>query len=121
MKRGLERPSGGTGSACGPCAGRACAWLAWATPCLGFFSAAFFLRSFRLSVAAFPAISAGVGRIHSALPTTRRSRLQLSLVLYVKSLKRRADWPVFWLSAAASAISPAISLTSRGFWARPKR
>ena len=51
----------------------------------------------------------------------RRSRLQLSRVLQVKSLKRRAGFPLLWLSAAASASSASISATSRALRARPNR
>jgi len=35
--------------------------------------------------------------VHSALPTTRRLRLQLLRVRQVKSLKRRAGLPLRWL------------------------
>jgi hypothetical protein len=53
-------------------------------------------------------LSAAEGIIHSALPTTRRWRLQLLCVLYWKSLKRRAGLPLSRFSAAASASSAAI-------------
>jgi len=77
--------------------------------------------------------------VHSALATTRRSRLQLSSVLQVKSpalrggrlLKRRPTGqarglkahglPVRPLSSAASASSVSICPTSRRFRARPNR
>src|SRR5882757_9950073 len=45
-----------------------------------------------------PSRSAVDGIIHSALPTTRRCRLQLLRVLYWKSLKRRAGLPLWRLS-----------------------
>ena len=51
--------------------------------------------------------------VHSALATTRRSRLQLLRVCQVKSLKRRAGLPVRWLCSAAAASSASISATSR--------
>src|SRR5260370_26233092 len=59
--------------------------------------------------------------VHSALATTRRSRLQLSRVVQAKSLKRRADLPVGWLCSAASASSALIASTSRVLRARPNR
>ncbi|MCP1838535.1 hypothetical protein ACVIHI_008435 [Bradyrhizobium sp. USDA 4524] len=47
-------------------------------------------------------LSATDGIIHSALPTTRRCRLQLLRVLYWKSLKRWAGLPLWRFSSAAS-------------------
>ena len=66
-------------------------------------------------------LSAVDGIIHSALPTTRRCRLQLLRVLYWKSLKRRAGLPLWRFSSAASASSAAISAISRSFLAKPNR
>ena len=40
---------------------------------------------------------------------------------HVKSLKRRADRPLFWLCSAAAASSASISPTSRLFFARPNK
>src|SRR3954451_16104006 len=58
--------------------------------------------------------------VHSALPMTRRTRLQLSKVDQRKSLKRRAGLPVLSAAACAAAISVAISPVRRGLRARPK-
>src|SRR5215475_11738104 len=58
--------------------------------------------------------------VNSALPTTRRSRLQLSSVVHRKSLKQRADLPVRRLFASALAISLEIFF-SQGVFANPKR
>src|SRR6516165_6378697 len=57
--------------------------------------------------------------VHSALATTRRSRLQLRRVRQVNSLKRRAGFSVFWLCSCAAASSLSISPTSRLFLAKP--
>ena len=59
--------------------------------------------------------------VHSALATTRRSRLQLSRVVQVKSLKRRAGVPLFWLQLGGSREFGPISATSRVLRARPNR
>ena len=59
--------------------------------------------------------------VHSALPTTRRARLQLSSVDQVKSLKRRAGLPVRSASARAACSSAAISASRRALRARPNR
>src|SRR5947208_324984 len=56
-----------------------------------------------------------------ALATTRRWRLQLSRVVQVKSLKRRAALPVCRLCSAASASSAWISPTKRLLRASPNR
>jgi hypothetical protein len=59
--------------------------------------------------------------VNSALATTRRSRLQLSRVVHLNSLKVRAGLPVRRLFASACASSPAIMPISRSFFARPNR
>src|SRR5262249_61421058 len=59
--------------------------------------------------------------VNSALPTTRRSRLQLSSVVHRKSLKQRAALPVRRLFASALAISVQIFPINRLFLANPKR
>ena len=51
--------------------------------------------------------------VHSALPMTRRRRLQLLRVVYWKSLKRRAGSPVRRLSASACPMCHSISSASR--------
>ena len=58
--------------------------------------------------------------VHSALPMTRRLRLQLLRVVQISSLKRRAASPVIWLSARASANSAPIARVRRTFLASPK-
>src|SRR4051812_50071455 len=58
--------------------------------------------------------------VHSALPMTRRMRLQLSKVDQRKSLKRRAGLPGFSASARAAALSVSISALTRGVGARPE-
>ena len=103
MKRGLARP------------GRQIAGGAATALALRVFFA-FFFRSCVGSAA-----SATDGVIHSALPITRRSRLQLSSVRYLKSLNRRAGSPVATLVSAAAARSAAISAFSREFCARPNK
>src|SRR5271156_185298 len=104
MKRGLARPGSRM-------AGGAATALA-----LRAFFAFFFFRRCVVSSA-----SAREGVIHSALPITRRSRLQLSSVRYLKSLNRRAGLPVATLASAAAARSAAISTFSREFCARPNK
>src|SRR5258708_12979622 len=104
MKRGLARPGSRI-------AGGAATALA-----LRAFFAFFFFRRCVVSSA-----SAREGVIHSALPITRRSRLQLSRVRYLKSLNRRDGSPVATLASAAAARSAAISRFSREFCARPNK
>src|SRR4051812_49744200 len=58
--------------------------------------------------------------VHSALPMTRRMRLQLSKVDHRKSLKRRAGFPVFFAFARAAAHPVPVSVVRRGIRARPK-
>jgi hypothetical protein len=58
--------------------------------------------------------------VNSALPTTRRSRLQLSSVVHRKSLKQRAGLPRR-LFASALAISLEIFAINRGFFANSTR
>src|ERR1700685_1156903 len=89
MKRGLARPGR-------QIAGGAATALALRV---------FFTFFFRRCVGS--AASATDGVIHSALPITRRSRLQLSSVRYLKSLNRRAGSPVATLASAAAARSAA--------------
>ena len=59
--------------------------------------------------------------VHSALPITRRARLQLFSVAQLKSRKRRAGLPLASLAACACAISASISAASRSLRARPNR
>src|SRR5438067_2308519 len=59
--------------------------------------------------------------VNSALPMTRRRRLQLRRVLYMNSLKNRAGFSVRRLFASARASSPATSATNRLFCCNPKR
>src|SRR6201998_1949894 len=101
MKRGLARP------------GRRMAGGAATALALRAFFAFFFFRRCVVSSA-----SAREGVIHSALPITRRSRLQLSSVRYLKSLNRRAGLAVATLASAAAARSAAISTFNREFFAR---
>jgi len=61
-----------------------------------------------------PEGSLGIDRrcgVYSALQTTRSRRLQLWRVVHMKSLNRRAAWPLAALSAAASASSVAGVVT----------
>lgn len=57
--------------------------------------------------------------VHSALAITRRLRLQLSSVVHMKSLKRRAGARVSAASFSAAFSSRAILATSRSFLASP--
>src|SRR4029434_5163592 len=59
--------------------------------------------------------------VNSALPTTRRSRLQLSSVVQRESLKQRDGLAVRRLIVTALAISLEIFAINRGFLANPKR
>src|SRR5262249_40107347 len=59
--------------------------------------------------------------VHSALPMTRRDRLQLSSVDQVKSLKRRAGPAVCSLCRRAASNSGEIAVVRRAFLARPNR
>src|SRR6516165_2976447 len=61
-----------------------------------------------------------------ALAASSSNLLLLSLVdkggvRQVKSLKRRAGWPVLWLCSWAAASSSAISALRRAFLAKPNR
>src|SRR4051794_41839010 len=58
--------------------------------------------------------------VHSALPITRRIRLQLSRVDQRKSLKRRAGLPGLSAAAPAAAISGAVSAVRGGVRATPQ-
>src|SRR6185437_14699688 len=59
--------------------------------------------------------------VTSALPMTRRSRLQLRRVRYLNSLKYRAGLSVRRLFASARSSSLAIAATRRSFFCRPNR
>jgi hypothetical protein len=59
--------------------------------------------------------------VTSALPMTRRLRLQLSSVDHMKSLKHRAGLPVRTLSTAAISSSALIASSRRSLRARPNR
>src|SRR5262245_57225232 len=59
--------------------------------------------------------------VNSALPTTRRSRLQLSSVVHRKSLKQRAGLPVRRLFASALAISLEIFAIKLGAPSDPEQ
>src|SRR3982074_1550576 len=64
-------------------------------------------------------LSAVDGIIHSALPTTRRCRLQLLRVLYWKSLKRRAGLPLLRFSSAGSATLGGVRKLGRDLCDQP--
>ena len=59
--------------------------------------------------------------VHSALATTRRRRLQLSRVVHMKSLKRRADLPVCWLCLGLLRRSSASISLDQAYCCAPGR